>query len=72
MARKHKISLPEFIRQKVLQDSEGGKRRRFTRCRETGARIFAGLPGSAPLTTESVREMSEEQGKAWQDALGAY
>jgi hypothetical protein len=57
LARKQKVSLSDLIRRKTLSiDSAPGQIRRV-KCETTGAPIFAGPPGAAPLTTASVREM---------------
>ena len=57
-ARGARLTLSEFVRKKVRGAPKKKKSKPLlTRCRHTGAMIFAGGPEYLPLSTEIVREM---------------
>ncbi len=55
-ASRERLTLSEFLRRRALGSAQGRSIRK-SRCKHTGAEIFAPLPGDPPLTTEAVREM---------------
>ena len=58
-ARRERMSLSAYLRSRAAGNPAGGAIGK-TRCKFTGAEIFAAPAGAAPLTTESVREMLSE------------
>jgi hypothetical protein len=56
-ARAAKTSLSELLRQRVLPRETVAGKVRLSRCRLTGAEIFAPVAGQAALTTQTVREL---------------
>lgn len=58
LAKRERLTLSEYLRRRATsaRDLRPGTARR-TRCKYTGANIFAADPELPPLSTESVREM---------------
>jgi hypothetical protein len=58
LARREKLTLSDYLRRRATGagDTRSGSVRR-TRCKYTGAKIFAASPQFPSLSTESVREM---------------
>ena len=58
LARREKLTLSDYLRRRATSasDARSGKVQR-TRCKYTGAKIFAASPELPSLSTESVREM---------------
>jgi hypothetical protein len=58
LAKREKLTLSDYLRRRATSApaiKPAGVRR--TRCKHTGATIFAASPELPPLSTESVREM---------------
>jgi hypothetical protein len=55
-AKQQRMSVSEYLRRRAA-GSEAVAPVAKIRCDITGAEIFAPLPGSPPLTTETVRQM---------------
>ncbi|MES2995433.1 MAG: ribbon-helix-helix protein, CopG family [Verrucomicrobiota bacterium] len=58
-AKRERVSVSEYLRRRAVNpelEAAVGK----VRCEFTGVEIFAPIPGSAPLTTGTVREMLAE------------
>jgi hypothetical protein len=59
-AKKQGLTVSEYLRQQASCVPSTATKPRKVRCRRTGAIIFAGVEGEAPLTTEKVRELLAE------------
>jgi len=57
LAKAERTSLSEYLRRKATGTTSSAGTLRRVRCEFTGAMIFDNSPGTAPLTTQSVREM---------------
>lgn len=57
-ARRENMTVSEFLRCRAAMLPAVPPKPRRVRCPFTGARVFAGMAGQAPLTTEAVREMT--------------
>ena len=56
-ARKQRLTVSEYLRRQSGAPFAVSRKPGKVRCAFTGAMIFSGAPGQAPLTTESVRQM---------------